>query len=133
MITRGGAVKSSGPDMHLIARTAGRILMSVMRYWLRNPAIITLAIATGLRTGAGLIWVAYTASYFSELWTDNGNACTFSYNATASASASDCDGSYAYCRDGLCSAISSTPWHNQVIMNMMMGLLMMMMSMLMCR
>lgn len=73
---------------------------------------LLFVLACGLRTGAGYVWVTYTAIYFSELFVGNGDDCSWSYNSATSDNA--CASDYPYCIDGECQALADTPWHNEV-------------------
>jgi hypothetical protein len=118
-----------------------KAIKGVLKFWRRNPAVILLCLATGVRLGGGYVWSAYTSVFFSELYVDEGTSCTYSnpsVNATASlqsimpgsssssfggasfggartAAAGDgvCDQDYPYCIEGICKDLSDTPWHNQ--------------------
>jgi hypothetical protein len=123
---------ASGENMSL-ELSMMQTLSMVVNSWNRHGiAVYLLCLATGLRLGAGYVWVAYTAAFFSELWTtdSNDNGCQLSYNASYVGPDSDsmCDSSYPYCRGGdylyseqdslyiykggECSSLNSMPWHN---------------------
>lgn len=71
--------------------------------------VVLLCVATGVRIGAGYIWVAYTSPFFSPLYITNDNSCVHSFNATG---LSDCSSSYPYCIGGVCKALADYPWQN---------------------
>jgi MFS family permease len=84
--------------------------------WYNSPGIYLLCLATGVRLGAGYIWVAYTGAFFSDLFeAEEDSSCDFSYSAGYTTLPSNvCDSDYPYCVDGACSALTSFPWHNKV-------------------
>lgn len=110
------------------------VLREVFRAWnhARGRVVYLLCGATGLRLGAGYVWVAYTSVYFSELWTtESDSSCTLSYDASLGSQGSGiCGEDYSYCRGGSyeqdpsvaagwryvggeCSSLTDMPWHNQ--------------------
>lgn len=103
------------------------------KYWWEHPHIYTAALATGVRLGAGYIWSNYTSLFFSPLFLAQSSgdlaghtvSCTFSYSVQPSLSLvkspvslhslnSICGESYPYCIEGVCKALTSSPWHNKV-------------------
>jgi hypothetical protein len=75
----------------------------------------------GLRLGAGYVWSAYTGLFFSPLLARQADSatCVYSYDFTAqitgnAGGAAVCGAAYPYCVKGMCSALSQSPWHNQV-------------------
>jgi MFS family permease len=89
--------------------------------WYNAPGIYLLCLATGVRLGAGYVWVSYTGALYSDLFeTEDDSSCDFSYSADfALLPDSVCDSDYPYCVDGACSALTSFPWHNKVIVCML--------------
>ena len=86
--------------------------------WRQQPGIYLLCLATGVRIGAGYVWVAYTGAFYSDLFeTDtDADACNFSYNAAYAAGAPGdvCSSDFPYCVSEECSQLTSFPWHNKV-------------------
>ena len=94
--------------------TPRQLLDELLHFWKQNQSLTFLCLAMGVRMGGGFIWSAYTAVFFSELYVDNGDSCTYSYNSTALDTSGSCtDSSYRYCVDEVCSDIAPTPWHNE--------------------
>eukprot|EP01032_Pedospumella_encystans_P023107 gene23107-26165_t len=104
------------------------------RYWKDHPYIYTAALATGVRLGAGYIWSNYTSLFFSPLFLAQSSgdlaghtvSCAYSYSAEAAHSFltspvslnspnSICGEAYPYCVEGVCKALTSSPWHNKGI------------------
>jgi MFS family permease len=120
----------------LLQRIRFQLRQIVGRYWWKNPGVIMVCIATGVRIGGGYIWSAYTGPFFSDLfqYDSSQSDCVYSYSdviqdqstsmiptvATVfganvgDGSGSICDSSFPYCVDGTCAALSENPWHNQV-------------------
>ncbi len=112
----------------LFQRIRFQLVQIIGRYWWRNPGVIVMCIATGVRIGGGYIWSAYTGPFFSDLFQyDNSqDDCSFSYADVSQVglypgsemhlqnTGSTCDSSYPYCVDGTCAMLSDNPWHNQV-------------------
>lgn len=103
------------------------------KYWWEHPYIYTAALATGVRLGAGYIWSNYTSLFFSPLFLAQSSgdlaghavSCAYSYSAEASLSLlhipvpmnspnAICGEAYPYCVQGVCKALTSSPWHNKV-------------------
>lgn len=107
-------------------------------YWWEHPYIYTAALATGARLGAGYIWSNYTSLFFSPLFlaqtsgdlAGHSVSCTYSYSNQEEMDAysllfskrsdvldslgSACGEAYPYCVNGICKALTSSPWHNKV-------------------
>jgi hypothetical protein len=140
------ATGTSRVVMHAGLRNHGRnrpslwkAIKSVLKFWRRNPSLILLCLATGVRLGGGYVWSSYTSVFFSELYVDEGTACSYSNPSanstyslqsafpesgtssiieaqegmTTAAAGGVCGQDYPYCIDGICKDISDTPWHNQ--------------------
>ena len=86
------------------------------RKWYNSSGIFLLCLATGVRLGAGYIWVSYTGAFYSDLFeTDEDSSCDYSFSANYAALPDNvCGSDYPYCVDGSCSALTSFPWHNKV-------------------
>ena len=85
--------------------------------WYNAPGIYMLCLATGIRLGAGYVWMSYTGAFFSDLFeTDSDTDCSYSYNTDylSPTPSTVCSSDYPYCVDGVCSALTSFPWHNKV-------------------
>ena len=102
-------------------------------FWWEHPHIYTAALATGVRLGAGYIWSNYTSLFFSPLFLAQSRgdlaghavSCAYSFSAEASLSLLNipvsmnspnaiCGKAYPYCVEGVCKALTSSPWHNEV-------------------
>lgn len=88
----------------------------VFVHWRAQPGIYLLCLATGVRIGAGYVWVSYTGAFFSDLFETEDTSCDYSFNGALSSAppSSMCDSDYPYCVDGECSKLTSFPWHNKV-------------------
>jgi MFS family permease len=100
----------------------------IFKLWKNNPFIVGLCLAAGIRIGAGYIWAAYTALFFSDFWISESSndayiPCVFSYNQSISTLdplhknvSIACNRDYPYCVETFsskkCCKISSSPWHN---------------------
>eukprot|EP00602_Paraphysomonas_sp_CaronLab_P006014 CAMPEP_0185017394 /NCGR_PEP_ID=MMETSP1103-20130426/357_1 /TAXON_ID=36769 /ORGANISM="Paraphysomonas bandaiensis, Strain Caron Lab Isolate" /LENGTH=360 /DNA_ID=CAMNT_0027546793 /DNA_START=538 /DNA_END=1617 /DNA_ORIENTATION=+ len=115
----GVEVSLMGSNTHQPHRQDGMMdtLLRVLHVWRESPALYILCIGTGIRIGAGYIWSAYTAVYFSEMYVtdeEHSGKCTYSYNATYTGSGGNtCGAEYPYCfASGECKDINIFPWHN---------------------
>jgi MFS family permease len=110
----GSEVTTDSSESAAPALTSSQSLRALYVFWRANPSLTLLTLAMGVRLGGGYIWGAYTAVYFSELYIDNDDSCSLSYNASSLDIAGSCtDSAYRYCIDELCKDISQTPFHNE--------------------
>ena len=128
------STKSNLPSEHHITAICSSLHSIIFIYWKREPAVYIVALATGIRLGAGFIWSAYTILFFSPLFenqssgssstSDIKQSCRYSLYSVVSSDRSYVDSNsadrgisnsrYPYCVDGSCQSLSQTPWHNQV-------------------
>jgi len=83
----------------------------VYQHWKTVPSIFMLSIAGGVRNAAGFCWAYYAAQFFSSEFVKGNTKCSFSYSPTWYDS-QDCNSRFPFCVEGLCSALSDTPWHD---------------------
>jgi MFS family permease len=116
--------KEKGGEVIPDARSRWRRLLSLAweicwDRWGSHPGVYTLVLATGVRIGAGYVWVAYTGAFFSDTFTlDTDSSCSYSYNSDFSTDhhSDMCGNDFPYCVSGGCNKLTSFPWHNKVCM-----------------
>jgi len=111
--------RSSGRSASLFKRMYATLHEVIFVHWWKHPSIFVLCFATAIRIGGGYIWSSYTGVFFSDLFIkeDGSIDCLFSYsNSTTTGLYNDnaCGSDYPYCVNSVCSALTESPWHNQV-------------------